>query len=304
MNKERLGSLLGGIVGTENVNMDEEMRKHTSFKVGGPADFLVLPNNTEQLSKVIGLCKTENVNYIVIGNGSNLIVKDKGIRGVVIKLFDNFNGYEVKDTRIIAEAGLLMSTIANIALKNELTGLEFASGIPGTIGGAIAMNAGAYGSEIKDVVDKTVFLNVNNELMELANLQHMFGYRTSIIQKEKGIVIKSEFKLKKSNKADIKSLMDDLNKRRREKQPLHLPSAGSVFKRPEGYFAGKLIQDCGLKGYCIGGAEVSELHSGFIVNSKNASAKDIIDLINYIQMKVKDKFGVDLLTEVKIIGED
>jgi len=303
VNKDLAVHLFEAVVGKVNILIDEPMKSHTSFKVGGPADILLLPNSAQKIVEILDICKVQNIPVLVMGNGTNLIVRDKGIRGVVLKLFDKINSVEVDGDIIRAQAGALLSTISNVALKNELTGLEFASGIPGTLGGAIAMNAGAYGGEMKDVVLSTQYINSENKIVTLAKSEHEFGYRTSSIQKTGGIVIQSELKLKKGSRALIKSLMDDLNKKRKELQPIEYPSAGSVFKRPEGYFTGKLIEDCGLVGYKIGGAEVSCKHCGFIVNSGDATATDIISLIEYIQCSVKNKFGVDLQTEVKVLGE-
>lgn len=296
--------LIKDIVEEGNIKVDEPMKNHTSFKVGGPTDILVSPVSVSQLSQILKLCKKENVPILVMGNGTNMVVSDKGIRGVVIKIYDNLNEFCVKDDTITAYGGILLSRISNVAYENSLTGLEFASGIPGTLGGAVTMNAGAYGGEMKDVVIETEYMDRNGEIKIVRGEEHHFGYRTSFIQKQSGIVIKSLMKLKKGNRQEIKALMDDLTKRRQDKQPLEMPSAGSVFKRPEGYFAGKLIEDCGLRGYRMGGAEVSNKHCGFIINSGDATSKDIMDLIKHIQGTVKTKFGVDLQTEVRIIGEE
>ncbi|HPD01711.1 MAG TPA: UDP-N-acetylmuramate dehydrogenase [Acetivibrio sp.] len=296
--------MLEGIVGSGNIKVDEPMKMHTSFRVGGPADILVTPVSVSQLSEILKLCKRENVPILVMGNGTNLIVSDNGIRGVVIKIYDNMNGCSVENDTIRAYGGILLSKLSSVALENGLTGLEFASGIPGTLGGAVAMNAGAYGGEMKDIVFETEYMDKDGELKVLRNEEHEFGYRTSFIQKQSGMVIRSVLKLRKGNKDDIKALMRDLTKRRQAKQPLDMPSAGSIFKRPEGYFAGKLIEDSGLRGYQIGGAQVSDKHCGFIVNTGNATARDIINLIKHVQATVKMKFGVEMQTEVKIIGED
>lgn len=304
MTKQLLVPLLEGIVGSGNIKVDEPMKMHTSFRVGGPADILVTPVSVSQLSEILKLCKRENVPILVMGNGTNLIVSDNGIRGVVIKIYDNMNGCSVENDTIRAYGGILLSKLSSVALENGLTGLEFASGIPGTLGGAVAMNAGAYGGEMKDIVFETEYMDKDGELKVLRNEEHEFGYRTSFIQKQSGMVIRSVLKLRKGNKDDIKALMRDLTKRRQAKQPLDMPSAGSIFKRPEGYFAGKLIEDSGLRGYQIGGAQVSDKHCGFIVNTGNATARDIINLIKHVQATVKMKFGVEMQTEVKIIGED
>ena len=304
MDKDFAVGLFESIIGKENIHIDEPMRNHTSFKIGGTADLLLFPDNTEKLIEILNICKAKGIPFLTVGNGTNLLVRDNGIRGVVIKLFDKFNKVEVNGDVIIVEAGALLSTVSNIALKNELSGLEFASGIPGTIGGAIVMNAGAYGGEMKDVVVTTHFIDIDGKTKVINGDEHEFGYRTSLIQNKGGIVIKSELKLKKGDKAAIKSLMDDLNKKRKDKQPIEFPSAGSVFKRPEGYFAGKLIEDCGLRGYRMGGAEVSGKHCGFIINTGNATAADVISLIKHIQSSVMNKFGVNLQTEVRIVGEE
>jgi UDP-N-acetylmuramate dehydrogenase len=304
LKKQLLVPLLEGIVGSGNIKIDEPMKMHTSFRVGGSADILVTPVSVSQLSEILKLCKRENVPILFMGNGTNLIVSDNGIRGVVIKIYDNINGCSVENDTIRAYGGILLSKLSSVALENGLTGLEFASGIPGTLGGAVAMNAGAYGGEMKDVVFETEYMDNDGELKVLRNEEHEFGYRTSFIQKQSGMVIRSVLKLRKGNKDDIKALMRDLTKRRQEKQPLDMPSAGSIFKRPEGYFAGKLIEDSGLRGYQIGGAQVSSKHCGFIVNTGNATARDIINLIKHVQATVKMKFGVEMQTEVKIVGED
>lgn len=303
MNKELIYQAVASITDEKNIKIDEPMRYHTSFKVGGPADLLVAPASSEELSRIIKYCKKEDVPIFVMGNGTNLLVTDKGIRGVVVKIFDNFNKYTVKDNVIEAYGGALLSSVSKAALKNELTGLEFASGIPGTIGGAVAMNAGAYGGEMKDVVVETEYMDKDGEVRLIKGEEHEFAYRTSFIQKQHGIVLKSRLRLKAGNRSEIEKLMEDLTYRRRDKQPLEMPSAGSVFKRPEGYFAGKLIEDCGLRGYSIGGAQVSFKHCGFIVNNGNADSRDVLNLVKFIQERVKEKFGVELLTEIRIIGE-
>lgn len=304
MQKELVAGLIGNIVGKENVLIDEPMWKHTSFKVGGNTDLLVMPQNTDQLIEIVQVCRERQCPFLVMGNGTNLIVKDKGIRGVVIKTFEGLQNFRVYDEFIEAESGILLSKLSNIALKNSLTGLEFAAGIPGTLGGAVTMNAGAYHGEMKDVVVWTKYLDRQGLVKEIGNEQHQFGYRTSFIQTDGGIVLKSRLKLRKGNSSEIKALMDDLAKRRKDKQPLDMPSAGSVFKRPEGYYSGQLIENCGLRGYSIGGAQVSNKHCGFIVNNGNATAKDVIALIKFVQDKVRSEFGVELQTEVKIVGED
>lgn len=302
-NKELIAENFRKIAGSENVKINELMRNHTAFKLGGPADIFVTPDSPEKLQALLKTCKDERIPFFIMGNGSNLIVRDKGIRGVVIKLIDKMNKCSVKDDIIEAEAGVLLSKVANIALKNELAGLEFASGIPGTLGGAVTMNAGAYGGEMKDVILETEYIDRNGDKIILKLEQHEFGYRKSIIQQQGGIVLRSKLRLVKGNPTEIKAKMDDLNSRRKEKQPLEMPSAGSVFKRPEGFYVGKLVQEAGLKGYTIGGAQVSPKHCGFIVNLGNATSEDVIKLIEHIKTTIKLQFDVELSTEVKIVGE-
>lgn len=293
------------LVGSENIKLNEPMKGHTSFKLGGPADILLTPNKVCDIPQVIKYCKDNEIPYFVMGNGSNLIVREKGIRGVVIKIFDNFSKIELLENNIIeVEAGVLLSKLSKFAYGNSLTGLEFASGIPGTVGGAVTMNAGAYGGEMKDCVIKTEFIDSEGNIKTITGDEHAFGYRDSFIQKQQGIVIKTWIKLEIGDNAEIKAKLDDLCQRRKDKQPLEMPSAGSVFKRPVGYFAGKLIEDSGFRGYSIGGAQVSEKHCGFIVNKGDATADDVLNLIKHIQNTVKDKFNVDLCTEVRIIGEE
>lgn len=304
MDRTDAAGLLAGLAGSGNVVTHELMRNHTSFKVGGPADIVVTPEDADSLAKVYRACIREDIPVFVMGNGTNLIVRDKGIRGVVIKVSDNLSRYEVREDIISAEAGILISRLSRIALEQGLSGLEFAEGIPGTLGGAVFMNAGAYTGEMADVVLKTEYLDKQGRLSILEKDAHHFGKRASFIQAEGGIALKVDLKLKKGDRAKIKGLMDDFNRQRREKQPLELPSAGSIFKRPEGYYAGKLVQDCGLRGYGIGGAEVSSKHCGFIVNAGNATADDIIKLIKHIQAEVRQKYGVELQTEVRIVGEE
>jgi len=304
LEKKTLADLLADVVGRDNIKIDEPMKNHTSFKVGGPADILVTPANTQMMIEVLDICKKSGVRPFVMGNGTNLVVRDKGIRGVVVKICENMNDCNVKDECIEADAGILLSRLSKVALEHGLSGLEFASGIPGTLGGAIVMNAGAYDGQMQDVVVETHYIDMDGNMRVLRGDEHQFSYRSSIIQKQGGIVTKAVLKLKKKDKASIKQRMDELNAKRKNSQPLELPSAGSVFKRPVGYYAGKLIEDCGLRGYRIGGAQVSVKHCGFIVNNSGASAQDIIDLIKYIQNEVKIKYNVELETEVKIIGEE
>ena len=304
MDKEYAAAIFAGIIGTQNVMLNEPMKNHTSFRVGGPVDLLVTPDSMDNLVRIFEICRHEQLPVFIMGNGTNLVVRDKGIRGIVIKMLDNLSSYKVLDDTIIAEAGILISRLSKIAYEHGLSGMEFAEGIPGTLGGAVTMNAGAYTGEIADVLVRSRYLGRDGQVIVLEKEQHRFGKRESFIQSDGGIVLETELKLKKGEKAEIKALMDSFKKQRNDKQPLDLPSAGSVFKRPDGYFAGKLVQDCGLKGFRIGEAEVSCKHCGFIVNAGNASACDVINLVKHIQSSVMDKFHVELQTEVKIIGEE
>jgi UDP-N-acetylmuramate dehydrogenase len=286
-----------------NVFLDEPMKNHTSFKVGGAVDIMVIPGNYEELQKSIKICIKESIPYLIIGNGSNLLVKDKGIRGVVIKL-TAINEVKVEDARIIAGSGALLSDVSEIALEHSLAGFEFACGIPGCVGGAVAMNAGAYGGQIDSVIENALIIDKKGEFQRLNKEQLELGYRSSAILKYDYSVVEASFKLERGEYGQIKEAIDDLQGKRRDKQPLEFPSAGSTFKRPEGYFAGKLIEDSGLKGVQLGGAQVSQKHSGFIINTGNATAGDVLALIAHVQKTVFDKFGVELHTEVRIIGED
>lgn len=300
---EEMGLKFKKVVGESNVLFNEEMRKHTYFKVGGPADILVIPQSVDEVKAVVCLCKENNTPYFIIGNGSNLLVKDGGVRGVVIKL-SSLKNIRVEDETIIAESGVQLSDVSKAALASSLTGIEFACGIPGSVGGAVFMNAGAYDGEMSNVVSKVVVLDNNCEVIELDKDELELGYRTSIIMQKGYVVLSVELKLKKGTQEEIDNKILDLTKKREEKQPLEYPSAGSTFKRPAGYFTGKLIQDSGLKGYSIGGAAVSEKHAGFIINRSNATAKDILNLIQHVQKTIKENYGVDLQPEVRIIGEE
>lgn len=302
MSKQYILALRSGLIDSK-VCLNEPMSKHTSFKTGGPCDVMVKVYCIEDIKLIIMLAKQYEQPLLIMGNGTNLIVRDKGIKGTVIKIYQGFDHVVVSDNKITIKAGALLSKLAKVAMNNELTGLEFASGIPGTVGGGVSMNAGAYGGEISDILLSSTYLDEQGNSHVISNKKHEFDYRKSIFTRKKWIIIESTFVLKKGNKVDINEKMNELNKRRKDKQPLHLPSAGSVFKRPLGYFVGQMIDQCNLKGYKLNGAQVSTLHSGFIVNLDNASSKDIINLINYIKETVYKKFQVELETEVKIIGE-
>lgn len=294
---------LAGLMDRERIKKDEPMKKHVTFRVGGNADYFVTVKNADEIAAVINLCKEEKVPYFIMGNGSNLLVGDKGIRGVVIQIARDMNEIEVDGETITAMAGALLSKIAGAALNAGLTGLEFASGIPGTLGGAVVMNAGAYGGEMKDVLDMVRVLTPEGEILELGKDALKLGYRTSVVAEKNYIVLDARIVLKKGDKEKIREYMEDLKGRRTSKQPLEYPSAGSTFKRPEGYFAGKLIDDAGLRGFALGGAQVSEKHCGFVINKDNATALEIIKLIEEVQKRVKENSGVALETEVKKVGE-
>ena len=293
---------LQNVMGGSGIFMEEPMKKHTTFRVGGPADVLVQPDETA-LAAILALCRQYHVSYSFIGNGSNLLVGDKGIRGVVIEMTDPMGNIEVDGTKITAQAGAMLSKIANTAASNGLGGMEFAAGIPGSVGGAVVMNAGAYGGEMKDIIEKVYVLDENGAQLELDRDALDVGYRHSCIPEKKYIVTKVVLELVPRNEAEIRSEMKELNEKRAEKQPLQYPSAGSTFKRPEGYFAGKLIMDAGLRGYQVGGAQVSEKHCGFVINKGDATAADICQLMRDVSDKVQAQFGVVLEPEVKMIGE-
>ncbi len=303
MDNHRIENKFCNCLGSDNVKQQEPMSRHTTFRIGGPADFYLCPHSTKEVQEIVEICKEENLPYFVLGNGSNLLVSDKGYRGVVIQLWKNFSDITVKDCCIQAKAGALLSKVAVEALEAGLTGMEFASGIPGTIGGAAFMNAGAYGGEMKDIIKSVKVLDTQGEVRILPKEELKMGYRTSIV-KEKGYTVLSvELELSKGNREEIRNTMEDLKERRTSKQPLEMPSAGSTFKRPEGYFAGKLIMDSGLRGFSVGGAQVSEKHCGFVVNKGGATAMDVLNLIREVQRRVKEQFGVDLETEVRFLGE-
>lgn len=293
---------LQNVMGGSGIFMEEPMKKHTTFRVGGPADVLVQPDETA-LAAILALCRQYHVSYSFIGNGSNLLVGDKGIRGVVIEMTDPMGNIEVDGTKITAQAGAMLSKIANTAASNGLGGMEFAAGIPGSVGGAVVMNAGAYGGEMKDIIERVYVLDENGAQLELDRDALDLGYRHSCIPEKKYIVTKVVLELVPHDEVEIRSKMKDLNEKRAEKQPLQYPSAGSTFKRPEGYFAGKLIMDAGLRGYQVGGAQVSEKHCGFVINKGDATAADICQLMRDVSDKVQAQFGVVLEPEVKMIGE-
>ncbi len=285
------------------VRYDEPMKKHTTLKVGGNADVLVVPETVDDVISVMKFAKKVKSPVTVVGNGSKLLVKDGGIRGIVIKFGSKFSDVEIDGEYITVASGMTLPRLAIIAKDNSLSGLEFAAGIPGNVGGAVYMNAGAYGSEMANIVDQVTYLDENFEVQTITNEQCEFAYRKSIFRKNNNVILSTKLKLTQGNKKEIDELMKQNQTSRKEKQPIEYPSAGSTFKRPEGYFVGKLIDDLGLKGYTIGGAQVSTKHSGFIINTGNAKAKDVLDLIEYIKQKVLKTNNVKLEEEIIILGE-
>ena len=295
---------LNNVIAKDSILTDEPMSRHTTFRVGGPADFFVTPKAKEEVRDVIRICKEAGMPYYIIGNGSNLLVSDAGYRGVIVQIYKEMNEVKVEGDLVKAQAGALLSGIAAKALGAELSGFEFASGIPGTIVGACVMNAGAYGGEMKDVLESVTVLTGEGKIIELGRNELELGYRTSVIAKKGYIVLGAVLKLERGDGEKIKTYMDELKEKRVTKQPLEYPSAGSTFKRPEGYFAGKLIEDAGLRGFQVGGAQVSEKHCGFVINRDHATAADIMELMRQVQIRVKENSGVDLEPEVKRLGDE
>ena len=296
MYKDKLEEIFGNII--EN----EPMSRHTSFRTGGNADVFVQADSAENIVKALNVLKDESIPFFIMGNGSNLLVSDRGIEGVVIEIGSSMNKIKVDGNRIYAEAGTLLSALATAAADNSLTGLEFASGIPGSVGGAVFMNAGAYDGEIKKVIVSADIIDKNGNILTLEKDKLDLSYRHSAVENMGAVVTGAVFELKKGNQVEIREKMADFAQRRRDKQPLNYPSAGSTFKRPEGYFAGKLIEDSGLKGKQIGGAQVSEKHAGFVINRENATTDDILALIDCCIKTVYNKFKVEMQPEVRIIG--
>ncbi len=284
----------------KNVLKNESLSKHCTFKIGGSCEYLVFPESQKELTDILKLAKEENIPLNIIGNGSNVLFSDDFHKGIVIKT-THLDEITVNGNEITAFCGAKLSQVCNVALKNSLSGMEELNGIPGTIGGAVYMNAGAYGGEIKDVCIETTYIDEDFSIKTIKNEEHNFSYRKSFFTNRNLVILKSKFLLKKGNEEEIKAKMQDYIQRRNEKQPLNFPNAGSTFKRPTGYFAGKLIEDSNLRGFCIGDACVSEKHCGFVVNKGNATAKDVTELIKHVQKNVKENFGVDLETEIKFI---
>lgn len=302
MHKIDTYSKLEAICGSCTILRDVPMKEHTTMRVGGKAALMIIPETIICVQKIIAFLNSSYIPYMIIGNGSNLIFQDTGYNGVIIKIGEPLSSIEVFGDEIVAMAGASLAQVAKKALENSLTGLEFASGIPGSIGGAVFMNAGAYDGEMKQVVLETLCVDNNGNLITIKDKEHNFSYRHSRLQDDDITCLQVKLKLEKGEKTNIQAKMNDLNARRREKQPLNYPSAGSVFKRPSGCYAGKLVDDCGLRGTKIGGAQVSDKHCGFIVNTGNATAGDIISLIGYVQDTVYKNSGVRLELEVKIVG--
>lgn len=300
--KEDFVQYLLEIFDESQILINENMSGHTTFKVGGPAQFYVQPK-ASQVADVVRLCVQQGMPYVIIGNGSNLLVSDKGISGVVIEIGKNMAEITVKDNCICAQAGALLARVANVAAEHGLAGMEFASGIPGCIGGGAVMNAGAYGGELRQIITKVHCIDKAGNMIILSNEECAFDYRYSIIPEKGYIVTTVELELVSGNEDEIRERMKELNRQRVEKQPLEYPSAGSTFKRPEGYFAGKLIQDVGLAGFMVGGAQVSMKHCGFVINKDKADAADIYKLMQIVTEKVEKEFGVTLEAEVKLLGE-
>ena len=291
------------LLGKDRVLVDEPMKRHTTFRIGGPADFFLLPSTVDEVRGILEICREEELPYFILGNGSNLLVSDKGYRGVIIQLYRNFSNISVEGNEICASSGALLSQIAAAARNASLTGFEFAVGIPGTLGGAVFMNAGAYGGELKDVLKEAVVMTEQGEILTLPVEKLDMGYRTSRIKKAGYLVLEARLVLEQGDMDKIRDITKDLTEKRVSKQPLEYPSAGSTFKRPEGYFAGKLIMDAGLRGYQVGDAQVSEKHCGFVINKGNATAADVLTLIENVREKVQEQFGVTLEPEVKFLGE-
>jgi UDP-N-acetylmuramate dehydrogenase len=315
--KEEFYQKLKGILKENQILIDEPLAKHTTFQIGGPAQFILLPHSISDVIACVKLCHEDNMPFYVLGNGSNLLVSDKGYGGTVIKIGQSFSEitaareseeadtkeYQEKKFTVCAQAGVLLSKLANEVARYGLKGFEFAAGIPGTLGGAVAMNAGAYGGEMKDYIVGAKVIDQEGNILDLGLEELKFGYRTSIIQDNNYIVLEATFSFLPGNIDEIREKINDLNSRRREKQPLEYPSAGSTFKRPEGNYAGKLIMDSGLSGYQVGMAQVSEKHCGFVINKGGATATDVITLISEVIQIVYYKYGIKLEPEVKLLGD-
>lgn len=306
MEDKKILEILEKIISKERIKKNELMKNHTTFKIGGPADFFIKITTIEELKLIIEITKKQNIPLTIVGNGSNLLVTDKGIRGLVVKLdLKEIQIIQIDEQNIevIVDSGVPIGTLAQKLLKEEITGFEELAGIPGTIGGAILMDAGAYGKEMKDIVQEVTTIDYNGNIQIFSNEQSEFTYRHSKFSNEDYIILKTKLLFKKGNKEEIKQKMNEFSKSRKEKQPIEYPSAGSTFKRGEDFITAKLIDETGLKGYSIGGAQISEKHAGFVINTGNATAQDVLDLVKYAQEKVYEKFGKKIELEVKILGE-
>ncbi|POP30761.1 UDP-N-acetylmuramate dehydrogenase [Lactonifactor longoviformis] len=301
--KENIVNEFCSIVGSDNVWTDEPMCNHTTFRIGGPADYYLCPHSIEEIQRILHTCQEAEVPYFILGNGSNLLVSDKGYRGAIIQIYRNLSDILVEGTLLTVKAGALLSQVARKAMEYGLTGFEFAGGIPGTLGGAVVMNAGAYGGEMKDVLQEVVVMTNEGEVCCLKAEELKLGYRTSIIKESGYIVLEAAIRLMPGEKEKIRERMNELRDRRVSKQPLEYPSAGSTFKRPQGYFAGKLIMDAGLRGFAVGNAQVSDKHCGFVINNGNATAEEVRELIRQIIERVYENSNVTLEPEVKFLGE-
>lgn len=302
MIEEKIYQLLEAAAGTDHIYREEPMKNHTTFRIGGNAEVFAAPDSADGVERVLQICREENIPCTVIGNGSNLLVGDRGVCGVVLQIYRNYASIRIEGTDLYVQAGALLGQTAAAAAREGLTGLEFASGIPGTIGGAAAMNAGAYGGEMKDVLVWVKAIDRDGYVRQYAAAELELGYRTSRIQKEALVVLEVKLTLQQGDPVKIRERMEELKEQRIAKQPLEYPSAGSTFKRPEGYFAGKLIMDAGLRGFSVGDAQVSEKHCGFVINRGNATAADVMALVSQVQTIVEEKFGVQLELEVRRIG--
>ena len=291
------------IVTEQNVLIDEPMCDHTTFRIGGKADVFVSIINEHEILRLLDLLKSRQIPFFILGNGSNILVSDSGYRGVIIEIGSAYSGVRMLDDIVVAKAGTTMAKLSHFAMENNLTGLEFASGIPGTVGGGIIMNAGAYGGEMRQITYRVKAVTPSGEVVYLSNADMEFEYRNSKAKREGYIILQAEFRLHHGEKSGIEGIMRDLAGKRRDKQPLEYPSAGSTFKRPQGYYAGKLIADAGLKGLSVGGAQVSEKHAGFLINTGSATAADMYELINQVRTKVKEAYSVVLEPEVIFLGE-
>ncbi len=301
--EQYLYKLLEEAAGQGNIFREEPMREHTTFRIGGNAEVFAAPDSIEGIGRVWQICRANSIPCHVVGNGSNLLVGDRGVRGVVLQIYKNFSDIAVDGTCLTVQAGTLLARTAAAAAEHGLTGLEFASGIPGTVGGAVTMNAGAYGGEMKDVLTRVKVLDESGGVHVLTREELRLGYRTSLVQEREYLAVEAQMELAAADQDKIYARMEELKNARKEKQPIEYPSAGSTFKRPEGYFAGKLIMDAGLRGYRVGDAQVSEKHCGFVINRGQATAAQVMELISHIQAEVFRRFGVRLEMEVKRLGD-